>query len=29
LSLPAFGLTCSLKDIYKGTVGPHSPDQQV
>jgi Uma2 family endonuclease len=25
LALAAFGLQCSLKDIYKGTVGPHEP----
>jgi Uma2 family endonuclease len=29
LNLPAFGLQCSLKDIYKGTVGPHGTDQQI
>jgi Uma2 family endonuclease len=29
LNLPAFGLQCSLKDIYKGTVGPHGADQQI
>jgi hypothetical protein len=27
VSLPAFGLQCSLKDIYKGTIGPHEPAQ--
>jgi Uma2 family endonuclease len=26
LNLPAFGLQCSLRDIYKGTVGPREPD---
>ena len=25
MSLPAFGLRCSLKDIYKGTIGPREP----
>jgi Uma2 family endonuclease len=28
LTLRAFGLQCSLKDIYKGAVGPHGADQQ-
>jgi len=27
LNLPAFGLRCSLNEIYKGTVGPRGPDQ--
>jgi Uma2 family endonuclease len=27
LSLPAFGLQCSLEDIYKGTVVPRAPAQ--
>jgi Uma2 family endonuclease len=29
LNLAAFGLQCSLKEIYKGTVGPHGADQQI
>jgi Uma2 family endonuclease len=29
LSLPPFGLQCSLKDIYKGTTGPREPAQKV
>jgi Uma2 family endonuclease len=27
MSLPAFGLQCSLKEIYKGTIGPQEPVQ--
>jgi Uma2 family endonuclease len=25
MSLPAYGLQCSLKDLYKGTIGPREP----
>ena len=27
LNLPAFGLKCSLKEIYKGTIGPHGSER--
>ena len=27
LNLPAFGLHCSLREIYKGTIGPHGSER--